>query len=78
MLEKSKLAQHAHAEGHKICLNEEKVLQVEPNTTYRKYYEECAHMSLENHPIRQPSLDISRIWTSVITAEVRKLQLSPV
>jgi predicted GIY-YIG superfamily endonuclease len=39
LLEKSKLAQHAYEEGHKICQNEAKVLQIEPNTTYRKYKE---------------------------------------
>jgi hypothetical protein len=36
LLEKSKLTQHAYEEGHKICWNEVKVLQIEPNTTYRK------------------------------------------
>jgi hypothetical protein len=36
MLEKSKLAQHEYEEGHKIFWNEEKVLQIESNTTYRK------------------------------------------
>jgi hypothetical protein len=30
------------------------------------------------HPISQPSLDISPIWTPIITAEVRRLQLRPV
>jgi hypothetical protein len=70
LLEKSILAQHAYEEGHQICLNEAKVVQIERNTTYR----ESAHMSLIDHPINQPSLDISPIWTPVITAEVRKLQ----
>jgi hypothetical protein len=74
LLEKSKLAQHAHEEGHRICWKEVKVLQIEPNTTYRKY-KESAHMSLLDHPISQPSLDISPIWTPVIAAEVRKLHL---
>jgi hypothetical protein len=32
LLEKSKPAQHAYEEGHKICWNEAKVLQIEPNT----------------------------------------------
>jgi hypothetical protein len=50
---------------------EAKVLQIEPNTTYSKY-KESAHMSLIDHPISQPSLDISPVWTPVITAEVRK------
>jgi hypothetical protein len=44
LLEKSKLAQHAYEEGHIICWNEEKVLQIQPNTTYRKY-KKSAHMS---------------------------------
>jgi hypothetical protein len=77
LVEKSKLPQHACEEGHKICWKEEKVLQIEPNTTYRKY-KESAHMSLVDHPISQPSLDISPIWTPAITAEVSKLQLSHV
>jgi hypothetical protein len=71
------LAQHAYEEGHKICCNEAKILQIELNTTYRKY-KESAHMSLLDHPISQPTLDISPIWTPVITAEVKKLQLRPV
>jgi predicted GIY-YIG superfamily endonuclease len=74
LLEKSKLAQHAYEEGHKICWKEARVLQIEPNTTYRKHTE-SVFMSLIDHPISQPSLDIPRIWTPVITAEVRKLQL---
>jgi hypothetical protein len=77
LLEKSKLAQHAFEEVHKICWNEEKVLQIELNTTYRKY-EESTQMSLLDLPISQPSLDISPIWITVITAEVKKLQLRQV
>jgi hypothetical protein len=77
-LEKSKLAQHAYEEGHRICWKEAKVLQTEPNTTYRKH-KKSAHIALEDHPISQPSLDISPIWTPIIiAAEVRKLQLRPV
>jgi hypothetical protein len=64
-LQKSKLGQHAYKEGHKICWNEAKVLQTEPNTTYRKY-KESAHMSLIDNLISQPSLDISPIWTPLI------------
>jgi hypothetical protein len=77
LLEKSKLVQHAYEEGHKMCWNEAKVLQIEPNTKYKEY-KESAHMSLLDRPIRQPSLVISPIWTPVITAEVNKLQLRPV
>jgi hypothetical protein len=67
LLEKSTLAQHAYAEGHKIRWDEAKVLQIEPITTCRKY-KESAHMSLLDRPISQPSVDISPIWTPVITA----------
>jgi hypothetical protein len=35
-------------------------------------------MSLVDHPISQPILDISPIWTPIIAPEVRKLQLRPV
>jgi predicted GIY-YIG superfamily endonuclease len=77
LLEKSKLAQHAYEEGHRICWKEAKVLQIEPNATYRKY-KESAHISLAAQPISQPSLDISPIWTPIIEAEVRKLQPRPV
>jgi hypothetical protein len=37
---------------------ETKVLQIEPNTAYRKY-KELAHMSLVGHLRSQPSLDFS-------------------
>jgi hypothetical protein len=52
-------------------------LEIEPNATYGKY-KESPHMSLAAHPISQPSLDISLIWTPIIAAKVRKLQLWPV
>jgi hypothetical protein len=42
------------------------------------FEQESARMSLVDHPISQSSLDISPIWTPVITAEVRKLQHPPV
>jgi hypothetical protein len=45
-------------------------VQIEPNNTYRKY-KEFTHMSLIDHPISQPSLDMSPIWIPVITAEVK-------
>jgi hypothetical protein len=73
LLEKSKLAQHAYDEGHKICWNEARVLQIETNTQFRKY-KDSAHISLLDYPSSQPSLDISPIWTPVITAEVNRLQ----
>jgi hypothetical protein len=59
-------AQHAYEEGHKICW-----------LAYRKY-KESAHMYLVAHPISQPSLDISPIWTPIIATEIRQLHLRPV
>jgi hypothetical protein len=47
LLEKSKLAQYAYEECHKICWKEwkeAKVLQIETNTTYREY-KESSHVS---------------------------------
>jgi hypothetical protein len=76
LLEKSKLAQHAYEEGHKIYSKEAKVLQIELNTTYRKY-KESAPISLVAYLMSQPNLDISPIWTPIIEVEVRKLQLHP-
>jgi hypothetical protein len=67
LFKKSKLAQHAYEKVHKTCWKEAKVLQIEPNTTYRKY-NESTHLSLRDQPISQASLDISPIWTPVITA----------
>jgi hypothetical protein len=55
-------------------LEEAKVLQIEPNTTYRKY-KDSAYMSLIDHPITQPSVDRSPVWAPIITAEVENLQL---
>jgi hypothetical protein len=67
-----------HKYNLKICWNEVTVLQIgEPNTTYRKY-KDLAHLSLLNHPISQLSLEISRTWTPIITAEVKELQLRQV
>jgi predicted GIY-YIG superfamily endonuclease len=77
LLEKSKLAQHTYELGHQICWKEAKVLQIEPSTTYRKY-KESADVSLVDILISQPGLDSSPIWTPVIAAEVKKLQLRPV
>jgi hypothetical protein len=51
LLEKSNLAQHEYEEGRKVCWTERKVLQIEPNSTYR-VYKESAHMSLIDLPIR--------------------------
>jgi hypothetical protein len=53
-------------------LERSEVLKIETNTRYRKY-KESAHMSLLDHPISQPSLDMSPIWTPVIIAEIKRI-----
>jgi hypothetical protein len=60
---------------HKICLKEARVLQIEPNTTYRKY-KESANISLTIRS-RQPSFDISLIWPPIFTSEIKQLKLRP-
>jgi hypothetical protein len=71
LLEKSKLAQHAYVEDHRVSWDEARVLEVERNTRYRKY-KESAHMACSTNPISQPSLDISPIWIPLISEEVNK------
>jgi hypothetical protein len=48
------------------------------NLIKHRKYSESVHISLIGHPVSQPSLDISPIWTPVITAEVKILQLRQV
>jgi hypothetical protein len=71
LLEKSKLAQHAYEEDHRVSCDKPRVLEVEHNTRYRKY-KESAHMTCSNNLISQPSLDISPIWIPLISEEVNK------
>jgi hypothetical protein len=74
LLEKSKLAQHAYEENHKICWKEAKVLQIKPNGTYRKC-KESEHMVLSYHPISHSRFHISPIWTLIIAAQVSELNI---
>jgi hypothetical protein len=60
LIEKSKLAQHAYEEGHRVGWDEARVLEIESNSRYMKY-KESAHMECLNNPVSQPSLDISPI-----------------
>jgi hypothetical protein len=71
LLEKSKLAQHAYEEEHKVMWDEARVLEVESNSRYRKD-KESAHMACSVNPISQPSSDISPIWIPLISDEVTK------
>jgi predicted GIY-YIG superfamily endonuclease len=68
-LEKSKLAQHAFEEGHRVDWDEARILEIESNSRYRKY-KELARMACLINPISQPSLDISPIWIPFISNEV--------
>jgi hypothetical protein len=55
LLEKSKLAQHAYEEGHKVGWDEVRILEIESNSIYRKY-KESAHMAfLPSGPLCQQS-----------------------
>jgi hypothetical protein len=73
---KSKKAKQACKEGHKIGWKEAKDLQIELNTTNRKY-KESTEMTLAAQPISKPNLNISPIWTLITAAEFRKLHTTP-
>jgi hypothetical protein len=71
LLDKSKLAQHAYEEGHRVGWDEATILEIESNSRYGKY-KESAHMACVTNPISQPSLDISPLWIPLISKEVSK------
>jgi hypothetical protein len=73
LLEKSKLAQDAYEEGHRIKWNEAKANQKEPSTIYRKY-KESAHMAYLENTISQPSLEMSPFWLPIIKEEIKRIQ----
>jgi hypothetical protein len=60
LLEKSKLAQHAYKEVHRVIWDEGRILEMESNSKYRKY-KELADIARLTDTISQPSLDISPI-----------------
>jgi hypothetical protein len=66
---KSKLAQHAYEEGHRVGWDEAKILDIERHVRYRKY-KEAARMACLANPISQPSLDFTPIWIPIISNEV--------
>jgi hypothetical protein len=61
LLEKSKVAQHAYKEGHRVGLHNPTILEIQSNSRYRKY-KESTHMTCLTNPISQPSSDISPLW----------------
>jgi hypothetical protein len=73
LLEKSKLAQHAYEEGHRVGWDEARIFETESNSRYRKY-NESAHMACLTNPISQHSVDICPIWIPLIRNEVSSSQ----
>jgi predicted GIY-YIG superfamily endonuclease len=69
LLGKSKLAEHAYEEGHRVGWDEARVLEIESNSRYRKY-KESARMACLSNPISKPSLDISPSCIPRISNEV--------
>jgi hypothetical protein len=70
-LQKSKLAQHAYEEGHRVGWDEARILEIESNSRYRKY-KISAHMACSTDPISQPSFEISPIWVPLVSKDVSK------
>jgi hypothetical protein len=73
LLEKSKLAQHAYEEGHKVGWDEARILEIESHNRCRKY-KKSTHMAYSANSISQPSLDISPIWIPLFRNEVTNPQ----
>jgi hypothetical protein len=71
LLAKSKLAQHAYEEGHRVSWDEARILEIESNSRHKKY-KVPAHMACSTNPISQPSLKISPILIPLISKEVSK------
>jgi hypothetical protein len=71
VLEKSKLAQHAYKEGHRVIWDEARILEIENRSRHRKYRQSISIVCLRNL-ISQTSLDISPIWILLVIDEVTK------
>jgi hypothetical protein len=69
LLEKSKLAQHADEECHRVGWDEARILETGSHSRYRKY-KESVHMACSVNPNSQPSLDISSIVIPFVRNEV--------
>jgi hypothetical protein len=70
LLEKSKVVQPAYEVGHRASWDNDKSLEIESNSRYRRY-KESTHMACLINPLSQPSSDISPIWIPFVTNEVR-------
>jgi predicted GIY-YIG superfamily endonuclease len=72
LLDRSRLAQHAYDEDHKVDWEGAGILDFERNSYIRKY-KEAAHMSWMGNAISQPSLEFPPIWISLISDEMKKV-----
>jgi hypothetical protein len=75
LLEKSKLAQHAYEEGHRVGYDKARILGNEHNSRYKKYME-LAYMACLTNPTSQPSFDTSPICIPINSDEVPGSQRS--
>jgi hypothetical protein len=73
LLEKSRLTKHAYEGGHKVGWDEDRILDIDSHSEYRKH-KEAAHMACSINPISEPRLDISPIWIPIISNEVNNSQ----
>jgi hypothetical protein len=60
LLEKSKLTQRTYEEDHRVCWDEDRVLEIQSNSMCQKY-KESGHLACLTNPISQPSFDLSPI-----------------
>jgi hypothetical protein len=54
-----KLTKQAYEDGHRVIWNEDRRLEIESNSKYRKY-KELAHMACLTNPISQPSCQLKK------------------
>ena len=65
------IAEHACEEGHRVCWNAARTLQLQLNGRYKKN-KESAHMACLEKTIGHLSCDFPRIWCPLISKTVRK------
>jgi hypothetical protein len=72
-MEKTKLAQHAYEENHKVDWDRARILVIKRNSKLRKY-KESPHMAYVGNSISQPSLDFPPIWIPLISGQITNTQ----
>jgi hypothetical protein len=71
LLEKSRLAQHAYEEDHRVDWDRAGILSFEKNIIRK--YKESAYMSWEGNSISQLSLEFSPLWLPLISNEISNI-----